>query len=57
MKEEAGLEGYTRSMVAHEKGQQDYLTTKKLRKMCKDDRCVLCNNGEIKDLEDFLIRV
>ena len=24
--------------------------------MCKDDRCVLCNSGEIEDAEHFLVR-
>ena len=24
--------------------------------MCRADRCVLCNSGEIKDLEHFLSR-
>ena len=24
--------------------------------MCKDDRCVLCNSGEIEDMEYFLVR-
>ena len=29
---------------------------KKWCKMCDDERCVLCNSGEVEDVEHFLMR-
>jgi len=65
VKEGAGLEQYTRSSVGHEElrlrfwlrtGSAGLLEDKKRCKMCTDDRCVLCNSGEVEDVKHFLVR-
>jgi len=65
VKEGAGLEQYTRSSVGHEElrlrfrlrtGSAGLLEDKKRCKMCTDDRCVLCDSGEVEDVKHFLVR-
>ena len=64
VKDEAGLEEYTRSLVSQEEvrlrfrlitGSAGLFEDKKRCRMCDDERCVLCN-GEVEDVEHFLVR-
>ena len=61
----AGLEQYTRSSVGHEgvrlrfrlrTGSAGLFEDKKRCRMCTDDRCVLCDSGEVEDVKHFLVR-
>ena len=63
MKEVAGLEQYTRSSVGHEKlrlrfrlrtGSAGLFEDKKRCRMCTEDRCVLCDSGEVEDMHQTL---
>ena len=65
VKEEAGLEEYTRSLVGQEgirlrfrlrTGSAGLFEDKKRCRMCDDERCVLCNSCEVEDVEQFLVR-
>ena len=65
VKDEAGLEEYTRSLVGQEEvrlrfrlrtGSAGLFEDKKRCRMCDDERCVLCNSGEVEDVEHFLVR-
>ena len=62
----AGLEQYTRSSVGHEElrlrfrlrtGSAGLFEDKKRCRMCTDDRCVLCDSGEVEDFKHFLVGV
>ena len=65
VKEVAGLEQYTRSFVGHEElrlrfrlrtGSAGLFEDKKRCRMCTEDRCVLCDSGEVEDVKHFLVR-
>ena len=65
VKDEAGLEEYTRSLVGQKEvrlrfrlrtGSAGLFEDKKRCRMCDDERCVLCNSGEVEDVEHFLAR-
>ena len=60
VKEVAGLEQYTRSSVGHEElrlrfpmrtGSAGLFEDKKRCRMCTEDRCVLCDSGEVEDVK------
>ena len=66
VKEEAGLEEYTRSLHGGQEGVRlqfrrrtgsaGLFKDKKQCRMCDDERCVLCNSCEVEDVEHFLVR-
>ena len=65
VKEEAGLEEYTRSLAGQEgirlrfrlrTGSAGLFEDKKRCRMCDDERCVLCNSCEVEHVEHFLVR-
>ena len=65
LKDEAGLEEYTRSLVGQEGVRLRFrlrtesaglFEEQKRCRMCDDERCVLCNSGEVEDVEHFLVR-
>ena len=65
MKEEARLDKYTKTLVSQEgvrlrfrlrTGSAGLFEDKKRCRMCEDERCVLCNSGEVEDVEHFLVR-
>ena len=64
VKEEAGVEKYTRSLVGQEgiklwfrlrTGSVGLFENKKQCRMCDNERCMLCNSCEV-DVEHFLVR-